>query len=340
MVACTRAATVTDPEAPDGDDSRVSLPIAAPCTLEGEFPEDCPGWCEHADPPNSRPLRGPMPRPGVRLAGGFRLDRLIGQGAMGRVFAATDCTGRPVAVKVIAQRAARLPGGRGRFAGEARALARIDHPNVVRLIDDREPEAWPFFVTELVVGDNLHAFLDSRAGTGIELSRALAILEGLFAGAAAIHSAGIAHLDLKPANVILGAGDRVQICDFGLARPCARSCRYPLGQFAGTPGYVAPEVVLGEQVAPRRSADTFALGVIAYELLTGVRLEASRSPDVPVAPRAASEESAPGHRIDPAIRDSIGELVLAAMSSQVSRRPSASVLHAVTRGVRRRLGLR
>lgn len=318
--------------------SRGAACSAAACTKLGVFPADCPGWCEEAAPPAVVQVRGHMPQTGDTLPGGFSLARQLGEGGMGRVFASSNAQGHPVAVKVISPRAARTSEGVSRFCAEARALARVDHPNVVRLLDHRETAPWPFFVTDLVQGDDLGALLANVEGVGADVPEALEILEGLFAGVAAIHSAGIVHLDLKPANVLVERERRVRICDFGLARPCAPSCRYPLGQCAGTPGYIAPEVALGEEVAPRRAADVYALGVIGYELLTGERVNASsaRASTSSLLTTAATSRASV-RSIDGSIREIVGGLLLAAMSIEPRHRPSASTMRAVVRATRRRL---
>jgi hypothetical protein len=199
------------------------------------------------------------------LSGRYRIERMIGQGGMADVFRAVDITGGdPVAVKLV--RSAD-PGLARRFAQEAKALARLEHPGLVRLIDAGVHDEQAFLVMELVEGPTLAARL--RRGALSPLRTAM--LGRTLAGALAyVHGHGIVHRDVKPANVLLGPGPRVRLADFGIARLAGTSSLTVTGTTLGTAGYMAPEQLEHHDVGP--AADVWSLGVILLECLTGQRL--------------------------------------------------------------------
>ena len=238
-----------------------------------------------------------MPGPGLVLRQRYRLDSEIGRGAMGRVFRATDLELlRPVAVKILAERIGaavsersgmRERGGIGeggdtpagttpergatpvrgsgddmrlRFLREARAVAALNHPNIVAIYDVGEDHGFPFFVMELVNGPNLGQTPPHDLEQVIEFAcQICAALEHA-------HTNKIVHRDLKPANVLL-SGVTVKLADLGLALPAKGSRISHAGTIVGTAAYMAPEQALGKTVDGR--ADLYALGVVLYELTTG-----------------------------------------------------------------------
>ena len=215
--------------------------------------------------------RPTAPPPGIRLGGTYRLERELGRGGMGVVMLARD-TGleREVAVKVIHGKLAEEESVRALFVTEARAMAEVRHENVVRIYAFGEYEELPYFVMEYVPGPTLADWLDhhyaQRALPSVDES--LGILDQLCRGLEAIHAAGIVHADVKPGNVILGPAFRVALTDFGLVRKLGGQ---DAESIVGTPGYIPPEAVL-PKLSPKgldARADIYALGVIAYELLTG-----------------------------------------------------------------------
>jgi serine/threonine-protein kinase len=311
-----------------GEETRFA--VVPPCAADG-FPQGCPGWCEYADPPRQAGAALASPGVGSTLPGGYVLRGEIGRGGMGRVFVASTASGMPVAVKVLAADLARCRGAHLRFVGEARAMSRVDHPNVLRLLDAQEGGPCSFFVMELVRGVDLRDFICEAGPYGIPLRRALTLLEAVCAGVAAIHRAEVVHLDLKPSNVLVDASGRVVICDFGLARPCAPPCRFPDGVLAGTPGFIAPEVAEGVQRAPRPSADVYALGVIAYELLAGApAFEA----DSTTQDRGLPHERPvlPPRALNSAIPRALDDALVAALDHAPRRRPTAADLLDIVRG--------
>ncbi|MBK9035232.1 MAG: protein kinase [Myxococcales bacterium] len=203
---------------------------------------------------------------GVVVAERYQVVRLLGRGGMGEVYAAHDrLLGLEVALKTVA--AERGGAAADRLDRELTLARAIAHRNVCRMFDLAADAAGRRFVTmELVPGETLAERLHRGA---LDPSEAGAILDDLIAGLGAAHAAGVIHRDLKPGNVILArdaAGSRAVITDFGLARH-QDDARESVTDFAGTPAYMAPEQLTGRRVTT--AVDVYALGVVAYELLTG-----------------------------------------------------------------------
>jgi hypothetical protein len=212
---------------------------------------------------------------GARL-GPFEILGPIGRGGMGEVYRARDARlGREVAVKVLLSDAAQMPDLLPRFQREAQAVAALNHPNILALHDIGNDAGVVYAVMELLEGDTLRARLQ-QAGrfTPIKaIDYAIQIARGL----AAAHERGIVHRDLKPENIFITRDGHVKILDFGLAQQetapptdgSSDSTRFTTepGMLLGTPGYTAPEQILGEPATPR--SDLFALGVVVHEMLTG-----------------------------------------------------------------------
>jgi eukaryotic-like serine/threonine-protein kinase len=210
------------------------------------------------------------------LDGKYRLERLLGRGGMGAVYAATDIgLGRTVAVKIAAGTIFDDSIAMQRFSREARASAKLDHPNVVRAFDFGEVPHGAYLVLEHLHGTTLRQELRRRGC--LAPAETAAILADVFRGIEAAHSRGIVHRDLKPENIFLardgdGATVTTKILDFGLAvvRDISFADREKLtqtGTAVGTLAYMSAEQFLGETVDER--ADVFALGMVALEMLTG-----------------------------------------------------------------------
>jgi eukaryotic-like serine/threonine-protein kinase len=204
-----------------------------------------------------------------RTLGPYRLDALVGSGAMGEVYRGWDLRlHRHVAVKALSQQFAESPERIRRLEVEARAAAAIAHPNVVTVYDTGTDGGVPFIVTELVTGESLRSLLDRGPiprRTGLELGLQLA------RGLGAAHAVGVVHRDLKPSNLIVAEGGALKILDFGLAKVSGDrevDATEP-GTLLGTSGYLSPEQARGEPADAR--SDLFAVGAILYELLGGRR---------------------------------------------------------------------
>jgi eukaryotic-like serine/threonine-protein kinase len=209
--------------------------------------------------------------------GHYRIERLLGSGGMGEVYVADDLKlGRRVALKVLTTELAGDPHRRERFEREARAAAALNHPNIVTIHSVEEVDGVPFLTLELLDGSTLAEIVPSA---GLPLDRLLALAIPLTDAVGAAHQAGITHRDLKPANVMVTSDGRVKVLDFGLAklREEVRSTADTMptaaltgeGRIVGTVMYMSPEQAEGKPVDQR--SDVFSLGIILYEMATGVR---------------------------------------------------------------------
>jgi TolB-like protein/predicted Ser/Thr protein kinase len=201
----------------------------------------------------------------------------LGAGGMGEVYLARDTKlRREVALKVLPPEIEGDADRRARFEREARAVAALNHPNIVTVHAIEEHDGRQVIVMERVEGRPLSAVLGPG---GLPLARVLEIAEAVADALAAAHEKGVVHRDLKPANVMLTEEGRVKVLDFGLAKQLAplealdstapTETRTTEGQVVGTVPYMAPEQLRGERVDAR--ADIFALGVMLYEMVTGAR---------------------------------------------------------------------
>ncbi|WGX97583.1 serine/threonine-protein kinase [Nocardioides sp. L-11A] len=210
--------------------------------------------------------------------GRYQLDRVLGQGGMGVVFAATDPRlRRTVALKVITGVLARSPEFRARFQAEAAALARLDSPHVTAIHDHDEVDGTPYIVTQYVDGRDLWSWL--REHGAMPAPQALELCAQLARGLADAHRAGVVHRDVKPSNVLIrhpGTADQhAYLCDFGIARTDgadgADGAEGPAptaaGTVAGTWSYLSPERTEGLPATP--SSDVYALGCVLWACLTG-----------------------------------------------------------------------
>ncbi|MCY1074288.1 protein kinase domain-containing protein [Archangium lansingense] len=288
----------------------------------------------------SEPLLG-LPPPGARLGGPDGRRYLIlawmGGGGMGQVFRARDETlQREVALKFLLPR----PGSEAEALAEARAVARLDHENIVRIFDVSEwrgsPDepGLPFLVMECLEGESLATLL--KRGR-LEPRRALEVLDGIAAGLAHAHERGIVHRDLKPANVFLTPPGTVKLLDFGLSHLMVSSDpRVPHHAGAGTPAYMAPEQWGGGLQDAR--TDVWAAGVVLYEMLTG-ELPFPRLLLPELRERVVSGEPMPPVRArNPEVPPEVESLLATALAKEPARRfPSVRELRHELRELRARL---
>jgi eukaryotic-like serine/threonine-protein kinase len=201
-------------------------------------------------------------RPGVCLAGRFFIEKRLGGGGMGQVFAAFDQGRRTrVATKILGKL---TPETIGHMKHEFRVASDLVHPNLVRLHElSSDGDEW-FFTMDLVEGLSLPECGRRRGWAKPPADWLLHVFRQLAAGLGALHQAGVLHRDLKPGNFLIGDDDRVTLLDFGLARPLGPQQK---ADRSGTPYYMAPEQALGEPLT--EAADWYAFGVVLYEALTG-----------------------------------------------------------------------
>lgn len=198
---------------------------------------------------------------GRLLAGRYRLAERIDRGGTAEVWRAHDeRLDRPVAVKILGSAAE--AAFRERFTNEARRAAAVGHPNIVTVFDEGQDGSDAFIVMEEVRGRSLREIIAERGA--LPPDEAVAIVSQLGSALDATHRAGLVHLDVKPANVIVNDAGDVKLTDFGIARAARDSDEREL---VGTARYIAPERIEGRPVTPR--SDVYGLALVAYELLTG-----------------------------------------------------------------------
>ena len=214
---------------------------------------------------------------GTKL-GPYEILAPLGAGGMGEVYRARDTRlGRDVALKILPESFARDTDRLRRFEQEARAVAALNHPNILAIHDIGEQGGSPFLVSELLEGESLRAALDRGA---LPQRKTIEYGVQIAQGLAAAHDKGIIHRDLKPENIFITNDGRIKILDFGLAKlaqqtgadpdePTLTASQTAAGVVMGTASYMAPEQVRGEVADPR--TDIFAFGAVLYEMLSGVR---------------------------------------------------------------------
>ncbi len=201
--------------------------------------------------------------------GRYRVTREVGRGSMGVVYEAHDPNlDLVVAIKVLRPDRMATEGFARRFLAEAKALGRLDHPNIVRVFNVDEHEGTVYIVMEFLQGDSLGDLMQKRRFSPLEIAEIGASVAEALDDA---HAKGIVHRDVKPNNILVRADGRIKITDFGIAHiedPSARE-QTQAGEILGTPAYMSPEQVLGRPVDGR--SDIFSLGIILYELCAGWR---------------------------------------------------------------------
>ena len=204
---------------------------------------------------------------------GYRVEAEIGRGGQAVVYRATQLSlQRAVALKVVTAPLSSDAAFRARFAREGIAAASLDHPHIIPVFEAGETEDMAFLAMKFVDGPSLEGVI--RSAHGIEVRRTLGIVRQVAEALDHISALGMVHRDVKPANILLGPGDRAYLSDFGLIKAISDPPLTGGGMWLGTFDYVAPEQTRGGAVTP--AADRYALAALAYEALTGA----------PVFPRA------------------------------------------------------
>jgi serine/threonine-protein kinase len=203
---------------------------------------------------------------GTVLSGRYKLEAKLGSGGMSTVYLARDATlDRAVAVKVMHREMSEQPDQLERFRQEARAVAKLSHPNVVAVIDAGEDGGHPYIVFEYVEGETLKQRI-ARLGA-LDTQEALAYTIEIGRGLTVAHARHMVHRDIKPQNVLIDAEGRAKLTDFGISRQLEQDGMTATGRVLGTTDYVAPEQAMGHGVDPR--SDIYSLGVVLYEMLIG-----------------------------------------------------------------------
>jgi hypothetical protein len=204
---------------------------------------------------------------GTLLNGRFRLEERVGSGGMSTVYRAFDETlERWVAIKLLQADIAGDDDQIERFRREARAVARLNHPHVVTVIDAGEDDGAPYIVFEYVAGETLKDRI-RRLGQRLPITDALAYAIEIARALEAAHAELLVHRDVKPQNVLLDNEGRAKVTDFGIARSLEGDGLTLAGRVLGTTDYVSPEQALGQEVT--QQSDIYSLGIVLYEMLTG-----------------------------------------------------------------------
>ncbi|GLK99016.1 hypothetical protein GCM10017581_007570 [Dactylosporangium matsuzakiense] len=264
---------------------------------------------------------------GTTLGGRYRLDERIAGGGMGDVWRGTDeVLGRTVAIKVLLSALMEEPGFAERFRGEARTMATINHPGVVDIYDYGSENGTAFLIMEYVEGDALSRTL-SRVGR-LTPARAMALIAQAADALHAAHEKGVIHRDVKPGNLLVRPNGTLVLTDFGIARSAAVAQLTAAGSVLGTASYISPEQASGAQATPL--SDVYALGVVAYQCLSGARPFEGENP-LEIAMRHVRDMPPP---LPADIPPPIAQLVERAMAKDPAARwPSAAAMAQAARRV-------
>lgn len=259
----------------------------------------------------------PAHHPAV-LAGRYRLDAQVGAGGMSTVYRAFDeVLERTVAIKSMLRAVASDSAQLERFRREARAVAQLNHPHIVQVIDVGEDHGAPFIVFEYVAGETLKARI-RRLGR-LDVTEALAYSIEIARALEAAHSKGIVHRDVKPQNVLLDEDGRAKVTDFGIARTLEEDGLTADGRVLGTTDYVSPEQALGRRVGPQ--SDLYSLGIVLYEMLVG-DVPFKGENQVAVAMRHVREEIPDVQLLRPGISVALAQLLDRLTAKNPALRPA------------------
>ncbi|WP_431782225.1 Stk1 family PASTA domain-containing Ser/Thr kinase [Streptomyces chumphonensis] len=271
------------------------------------------------------------PMIGHVLDGRYRVEARIAAGGMATVYRAVDTRlDRVLALKVMHPSLAHDDGFVERFIREARAVARLDHPNVVGVFDQGMDGSYVYLAMEYVAGCTLRDVLVRRGA--LQPRAALDILEPILAALGAAHRAGLVHRDVKPENVLIGDDGRVKVADFGLVRAVDAQTALSTTSVMGTVSYLSPEHI--EHGITDTSADVYACGVMLYEMLTGRKPHTGTTP-AQVLYQHLREDVPPPSGAVPGLAPPLDALVARGTARDAAARPAdAAVMLAELRAVR------
>jgi serine/threonine protein kinase len=242
---------------------------------------------------------------------------------MGTVYLAVGSAGQEVALKLLKPDLAREELVRRRFAREARMAQRIDHPNVVPVLEVGEHEDVPYLAQAFVRGQSLEARLDERGP--LDVATAVRVTGEVGGALDAIHAVGLVHRDIKPGNVLLDERGTAYVIDFGLAKDSQASMLTQPGQAVGSLDYMAPEQIRGEEVGP--ATDVYGLACVLYTMLTGA---APFSEKTGMGVLWAHIQEAPPDPRDrrPELPDGLVSALLSGLAKEPADRPPTTVAYA------------
>ncbi len=268
------------------------------------------------------------PPAGQLLDGRYRVEAWLAHGGMATVYLGTDTRlDRSVALKIAHPELAGDEEFIRRFIGEARSVARLSSPHVVAVYDQGTDGQFLYLAMEYVPGRTLRELLKERGR--LSPADALDIIEGVLAGLAAAHEAGIVHRDVKPENVLLTNNNLVKVADFGLARAAAAASRTKTGMIIGTAAYLAPEQVSRSSSDAR--TDVYAAGIMLFELLTGQQPHSGGSP-LDIAYKHVNDAVPAPSSLVSGLPPALDALVALATCRDPDRRPAdaSHFLHAIS----------
>jgi serine/threonine-protein kinase len=266
-----------------------------------------------------------MVSPGTLLSGRYRLDERVAGGGMGDVWRGTDeVLGRTIAVKIMLAALLDEPGFVERFRAEARTMATINHPGVVRIYDFGNDQKVAYLIMEFVEGDALSRTL-GKVGR-LTPARTMSLIAQAAEALHAAHEKGIVHRDVKPGNLLVRANGTLVLTDFGIARSAAAAQLTATGAVMGTASYLAPEQAAGSVASA--TSDVYSLGVVAYQCLSGHRPYEGDTPlEIAMKHVTGTPRPLPSD-IPPVVR----QLVERAMAKEPARRwPDAAAFAAAAR---------
>jgi serine/threonine-protein kinase len=246
----------------------------------------------------------------------YEIERELARGGMAEVYLARDqLLNRPVALKVLFPEFAREPSFVERFRREAQAAANLNHPNIVAIYDWGQESGTYFIVMEYVEGRALRDLIRSEGS--LDANRTAEITSEIAAALAFAHRSGVVHRDVKPGNVLLTGSGAVKVTDFGIARAGTSDGLTQTGSVMGTATYFSPEQAQGLPVDGR--SDVYSLGVVCYEMATGVAPFAGDSP-VAVAYKHVREAPVPPSQRNPEVPNDLEQIILTAMAKDPDHR--------------------
>ncbi len=295
--------------------------------LDQEASAGSPGSALPELPPELARLLG-------QRVGNYVIERPLARGGMGSVFVARHLSlGKEVAVKFVDIELKERPDLAQRFLDEARVTANLNHPNIVDIFDFGELDGRLYYVMELLRGRSLRGQMRAHGRCTVE--ELLPFMEQVCSALAAAHAAGVVHRDLKPGNIFMldGSPPRAKLLDFGVAKlMAAAESKTRNGQVLGTASHMAPEQALGDVARITPQSDLYSLGVIAYEMLTGVPLFRHES-DLMLMVMHVRDRVTPIRDVVPEVSEPVASIIESCLAKAPQERPrSARALAEALRG--------